>query len=274
MEASEASVMRNKHQVRSVFLSDLHLGARSCQAERLLSFLNHIDPEQVFLIGDVVDLWSLKRRTYWPASHQAVFAKLLSLSKEGRRVVLIPGNHDADLREFSSLQFGGVEIHRSFVFHASEGRRLLLLHGDEFDAQLQCPPWLETLGSQAYDLTLAVDWCVAGMQRRMGLDHWSFANYIKQRLSRVQQHVRAFEHAVVREARQRRVDGVICGHIHRPALRQIEGLLYGNDGDWVENCTSIVERLDGKLELWHWHRHDLPAKRATLSVLPELELAA
>lgn len=244
--------MANRHRLRSVFISDLHLGSRGCRAEMLLSFLRRIDPDQVFLVGDIIDLWSLKRSAYWPDAHEAVLNTMLSWASEGRRVVLVPGNHDRDLRSFVDQRFGSVELHRNFVHRTAEGRRMLLLHGDEFDGALRCMPWLEQLGSQVYDWTIAMNHGVDQLRTRLGYPYWSLAGFLKQRVGRAMQYVRSFERAVADEARRRRVDGVICGHIHHAALHENDGVLYGNDGDWVENCTAIVERLNGTLDLWRW----------------------
>lgn len=262
----------NRQSLRSVFISDLHLGSRGCRAERLLDFLNHIDVEQLFLVGDVVDLWSLKRSAYWPASHEAVLSRLMGMAHEGRRVVLVPGNHDADLRAFTSQRFGNVEVHRNFTHRTAEGRRLLLMHGDEFDGALHCHPWLEAFGSRVYDFTIALNHQIDRLRSSMGYPYWSLAGYLKQKAGRAMQYVHAFEKAVVSEAMKRRVDGVICGHIHRAALHEIDGVLYGNDGDWVENCSAIVERNNGALQLWHWPGQGVPVANAI--ALPSLGMAA
>jgi UDP-2,3-diacylglucosamine pyrophosphatase LpxH len=262
----------NRQSLRSVFISDLHLGSRGCRAERLLDFLNHIDVEQLFLVGDVVDLWSLKRSAYWPASHEAVLSRLMRMADEGRRVVLVPGNHDADLRAFTSQRFGNVEVHRNFTHRTAEGRRLLLMHGDEFDGALHCHPWLEAFGSRVYDFTIALNHQIDRLRTSMGYPYWSLAGYLKQKAGRAMQYVHAFEKAVVAEARNRRVDGVICGHIHRAALHEIDGVLYGNDGDWVENCSAIVERNNGALQLWHWPGQGVPVANAI--ALPSMGMAA
>jgi UDP-2,3-diacylglucosamine pyrophosphatase LpxH len=217
-----------------------------------------VDPERVFLIGDIVDLWSLKRRTYWPDTHQQVLDRLLKMAAEGRQVVLVPGNHDADLRVFSSSRLAGVEIRRNFVVRTGEGRRLLLIHGDEFDTQIGCQPWLRGLGSRLYDLTVGANVCVDRLRASLGYGYWSLAGYLKHKFASAKQHMHAFESAAIAEAKRRGVDGVLCGHIHRAALRESNGVLYGNDGDWVENCSAIIEDRTGQLRLWHWDANGAP----------------
>ncbi len=262
----------NRHSLRSAFISDLHLGSRGCRADRLLDFLNHIDVEQLFLVGDIVDIWSLKRSSYWPASHEAVLNKLLRMAGKGRRLVLVPGNHDSDLRAFASQRLGNIEVHRTYTHRTAEGRKLLLIHGDEFDGALQCHPLLEPFGSQVYDFTIALNHRIDRLRASMGYPYWSLAGYLKQKASRAMQYVHAFEKAVVTEARTRRVDGVVCGHIHRAALGEIDGVLYGNDGDWVETCSAIVERNDGSLRLWHWPGQGVPL--ADTAALPAVGMVA
>jgi UDP-2,3-diacylglucosamine pyrophosphatase LpxH len=262
----------NRLSLRSAFISDLHLGSRGCRADRLLDFLNNIDVEQMFLIGDVVDLWSLKRSAFWPASHEAVLTKLLGMAREGRRLVLVPGNHDADLRAFASQRFGNIEVHRNYMHRTAEGRKLLLLHGDEFDGALHCHPWLEAFGSRVYDFTIALNREFDRLRNLMGYPYWSLAGYLKQKVGRAMRYVDAFEKAAIAEARTRRADGVITGHIHRSALGEIDGMLYGNDGDWVENCSAIVETNYGALQLWHWPGQGVPMANAL--ALPAIGMAA
>jgi UDP-2,3-diacylglucosamine pyrophosphatase LpxH len=239
--------------LRTLFISDVHLGSRGCRADALLGLLEHVRVEQLVVIGDLIDFWSLRRSFHWPASHTAVLHRLLAHAREGARVVYVPGNHDAELREFVGSTFGRVEIHRDHVHRTARGERLLVLHGDEFDGIVKCAPWLATLGSHMYDATLEINRQFNRLRNALGYSYWSLASYLKMRVPNAQAYIDAFEQAAVHEAKRRNLDGVVCGHIHRPRLRSVDGLLYCNDGDWVESCSAIVEDRNGRLALWDWN---------------------
>lgn len=239
-------------QVRSVFLSDIHLGTRDCKAELLLDFLAHVQPAQLILVGDIIDLQSLKRTHYWPDSHTEVIRRILRLAVTGTRVILVPGNHDAALRSFCGLGFGAVELHQQYVHRTARGLKLLVLHGDEFDGAVHCSRWLSGLGSAAYDALLGLNRLYNAWRGCIGRPYWSLAGYIKERVGNARQYVDQFEKAALHAARRQQMDGVICGHIHRAELAKREGLLYCNDGDWVDSCTALVEDRSGELTLWHW----------------------
>ncbi len=243
-----------RYALRSLFISDVHLGSRGCRAESLLALLETVRVEQLVVVGDLIDFWSLRRVFHWPSAHTAVLRRLLQHSREGARLVYVPGNHDAELREFVGSAFARVEIHRDHVHRTARGERLLVLHGDEFDGVVQCAPWLASLGSRIYDATLALNRHFNRLRGAMGYSYWSLASYLKTRVPNARQYIEAFELAAVREARRRGLDGVICGHIHRPRLREIDGLLYCNDGDWVESCSAVVEDRNGRLALWDWEQ--------------------
>ncbi len=236
--------------VRTLFLSDLHLGARDCQAARLLQLLRGVRSETIVLAGDVLDLWSLRRGFHWPASHGEVLRLLLNRARDGARLIYVPGNHDAELREFIGDSFGRVEVHRDHVHRTARGERLLVLHGGEFDGLIQCAPWIASLGARAYDATLGLNRHLNWLRQRLGYRQWSLAAHLRNHLPQARAYVAAFERAAVHEARRRGLDGVICGHIHRPRLARLDGVLYCNDGDWVENCTALIEDLHGRLSLW------------------------
>lgn len=239
-------------QVRSLFLSDLHLGTRGCQAEALLEFMKCHEAETIFLVGDIIDGWRLKAAWHWPQRHNDVIQKLLRKVRKATRLVYIPGNHDEFLRDYSGSSFGGIEIHEEFVHTTADGRRILLLHGDKYDTVVRNVRCLALLGDWAYDFALFLNRHISRVRRRLGLPYWSFSAYAKQKVKRAVNFISAFEHAVVADARRHDVHAVLCGHIHQPAMRVIDGITYLNTGDWVESCSAILEHMDGRLELVKW----------------------
>jgi UDP-2,3-diacylglucosamine pyrophosphatase LpxH len=242
---------------RSIFISDVHLGYRGANAEALLEFLEAAETEQLFLVGDIVDLESLNRHYFWPRTHGAIVAAILRKAREGTRVILVPGNHDAPLREFDGCIFGKIEIHRSFPHLTADGRRMLVLHGDELDGAIDCHPLLARVGDAIYGCLLRANRWINRIRARHGLPYWSFATSLKLSIAHAHRYIAGFERAAVELARRRSMDGIICGHIHRPALRDCEGIRYCNTGDWVESCTCVAEGFDGALRLIAWpaHRH-------------------
>jgi UDP-2,3-diacylglucosamine pyrophosphatase LpxH len=260
---------------RSVWISDTHLCSRDCRAADLLGFLKHVKCENLYLVGDFVDVWQLKRRWFWPQEFNNVIHRILSKAKKGANVVYIPGNHDEAFRAFCGQQLGGVRIERECLHTTADGRTYLVLHGDEFDCVVQNNKWLAVLGSAAYDYLIYVNRVLNFARRRLDLPYWSLAHYIKTRVKNAVSYIGAFEDAVAHAGQKARVDGVICGHIHLPQMRSIGGLHYINTGDWVENCTALVEHADGRLELIYWLservRHAPDAE--TQSVFDEEETA-
>ena len=247
---------------RSVFISDVHLGYRGCAAAPLLEFLTQARFENLFLLGDIVDLHAMRRSVYWPKEHNEVLRRIFRLAGTGTRVVYVPGNHDEDLRAYAGAHFSGIEIVRDAMHTTADGRRLWLLHGDEFDSVVKCSPWLSWLGTRIYDLLLAANPAVNGLRRCLGLPPASLVAFLKSRVRSALAYIESFEHAVAREARRRGVQGVVCGHIHRPMVREVDGILYCNDGDWVESCSMLVEDFRGGLRLLNWP-HEIPV--ATMS---------
>ena len=237
---------------RAVFISDLHLGTPGCQAGPLLDFLKHHPSETLYLVGDIIDGWQLRRRWYWPQSHNDVVQKLLKRARKGCRVVFVPGNHDEFARHFTGHHFGGVEVVQEAVHTTADGKRLWVVHGDHFDGVIQCAKWLAYLGDNLYEFTLRLNRHLNSLRARLGLPYWSLSQYLKHRVKQALNYVTQFEAAVAAEARRRGLDGVVCGHIHRPEMRHIDGTLYCNDGDWVESLSALVEHADGHLELRHW----------------------
>ncbi|MEN8174142.1 MAG: UDP-2,3-diacylglucosamine diphosphatase [Pseudomonadota bacterium] len=238
--------------VRSVWISDIHLGFRGCSAEMLLDFLRRVECEYLYLVGDIIDVWNMKRGLYWPQQHNNVIRTLLGKAKHDTRVVFVPGNHDEVFRDHEGTVFGNVSIQAEAFHETRDGRRLLVMHGDEFDTVVKCSRWLAMLGSRVYDMLLALNHRLNGVRRRFGLGYWSLAGYLKHRVKNAVNYISSFEEAVAREARRREVDGVVCGHIHHAEIRSIDGVLYCNCGDWVESNTALVEHHNGDLELLHW----------------------
>jgi UDP-2,3-diacylglucosamine pyrophosphatase LpxH len=237
---------------RTVFLSDIHLGTRGCQAELLLDFLRHTTCERMFLIGDIVDGWRMKGGWYWPQTHNDVVQKLLRLARKGTAVTYIPGNHDDRVRDFCGVHFGGVVVARDAIHQTVDGRRFLILHGDEFDGVVRHAPALALAGDLAYRIVLTLNTHINRLRRRLGFGYWSLSAFLKSKVKNALQFIDSFEHAVADEAHRRGVDGVICGHIHKAEMRDIRGIAYINDGDWVESCTALVEHPDGRLEILEW----------------------
>ena len=236
----------------AIWLSDIHLGYRDCKANFLLDFLNKTHTNRLYLVGDVVDLWAMKRSFLWPPSHHEVLRKIIDLANNGTRVIYIPGNHDDLMREVAGTVLLNIEIHQQFVHTTHEGKKLLLLHGDEFDHAVLCNRFARLAGDAGYSLLLHFNRWSNVLRRWWGLPYWSLAQYVKNRVRNARAAIIAFEEAAAKEAIRQGADGIVCGHIHQPEIRTIDGILYCNDGDWVESCTALVEHRQGKLELLHW----------------------
>ncbi len=237
---------------RTVFISDVHLGTRGCQAELLLDFIRHMECDTLFLVGDIIDGWKLKSGWWWPQAHNDVVQKILRMARKGAQVIYVPGNHDDVVRDFCGVHLGGVVVTRDAIHETADGRRFLVLHGDEFDGVTRHARWLAFLGDWAYRTVLALNTVFNHVRRRLGFGYWSLSAYLKVKVKNALQFIENFEAAVAEEARRRGVDGVICGHIHKAEMRVIDGIEYVNDGDWVESCTALVEHMDGRLEILEW----------------------
>lgn len=248
----DISAPRKLH-FRSIWISDIHLGTVGCQAGHLLEFLKHTDSRYLYLVGDIIDGWAMKRRWYWHQQHNDIVQKILRKARKGTRVAFIAGNHDEAARQFLGLAFGGITIADEAIHTTARGKRLLVIHGDQFDGVVQCAKWLAYVGDYLYDLTLKLNRGFNWVRRKIGLPYWSLSQYLKHKVKNAVSYISSFEEAVAREARSRGVDGVVCGHIHRPEIREIEGILYCNDGDWVESLSALVETHDGELKLLTWH---------------------
>lgn len=243
---------QHRHRFRTVWISDVHLGFRGCSAQFLLDFLRRTECQYLYLVGDIVDVWSMKRRVYWPQLHNDVIRTILGKAKHGTKVVFVPGNHDEVFRAYDGMSFGNVRISNREVHTKADGTRLLVLHGDQFDSVVRCSRALSRLGNSAYSVLLSANIFVNHVRRRLGWPYWSLAGYLKHKVKNAVQYISNFEQAVVHEAKRFDVDGVVCGHIHHAEIRRLDGLVYCNCGDWVESCTALVEHVDGALELLHW----------------------
>lgn len=237
---------------RTIWISDVHLGTRGCNAEMLIDFLDHVDSDTMYLVGDIVDGWRLQRKFYWPAAHSDVVWRLLKRAGRGTRMIFIPGNHDEGFRQFCGLDLGGIAIRRNHIHDTVDGRRLLVLHGDEFDAITLAHRWLAHVGDHAYSLLMAANRFVNAARRVFGMPYWSLSKHAKARVKNAVAFISRFEEIVAEAAGARGVDGVVCGHIHTAEMREIDGIAYYNDGDWVESATALVEHFDGRMEILHW----------------------
>jgi UDP-2,3-diacylglucosamine pyrophosphatase LpxH len=275
-DGGEGSGGNGQRRYRAVFVSDLHLGTPGCQAAALLDFLKSHPSDVLYLVGDIVDGWQLRRKWYWPQSHNDVVQKLLRRARKGSRIVFVPGNHDEFARGFVGHSFGGIEVVEDAVHTTADGRTLWVTHGDHFDAVVQCARWLAIVGDNLYEFTLKLNRHLNSLRARMGLPYWSLSAYLKHKVKSALNYVTGFEEAVAQEARRRGHDGVVCGHIHRAEMRTIGGTLYCNDGDWVESRTALVEHYDGQLELVRWvagtgHRTLHPSAAGPASVTDATE---
>jgi UDP-2,3-diacylglucosamine pyrophosphatase LpxH len=237
---------------RTIWISDLHLGSSACQAPLLLDFLRHTESAHLYLVGDIVDGWQLRRRWFWPQAHNDIVQKILRKARKGTAVVYIPGNHDAFGRHFGQLSFGGIELREEAVHTTADGRRLLVVHGDLFDGVIQHAKWLAFVGDRLYMLALHLNRWFNAVRARFGAPYWSLSQFLKHKVKNAVSYITDFEIALAQEARRRRLDGIVCGHIHKAEIRSIGGVLYCNDGDWVESLTALVEDDQGELSILHW----------------------
>ncbi len=273
LEMPEPRGFRPKRKVRTVWISDVHLGTRGCNAALLLDFLASIECETLYLVGDIVDGWRLRKGWYWPDEHNEVVRRVLKMAHRGTRVVLIAGNHDEMLRPYAGMEFGGVELALDAIHTTADGRRLLVTHGDGFDGVVLYARWLAFAGDKAYSLLLRANGWFNVARRMMKMPYWSLSAYMKKRVKNAVQFVCDFEEAVAHAARDMGVDGVVCGHIHCAEIRQIGDVTYYNDGDWVESCTALIEERDGSMAILDWAEETrrAAALKTKLAPIPVLE---
>ncbi len=276
-----ARAMSNQTSYRTIWISDVHLGTKDCEAEKLIAFLSRSDCEHLYLVGDIIDVWALRRKWYWPRSHNYVVRKIIKRDLKGTKVTFVPGNHDEIFRDYDGFQFGGVTIKNEAIHETVDGRRILIVHGDEFDAVVRNAKLITAVGDWLYYVLLWLNRGFNWVRRKLGMPYWSLAAFIKGKVKRAVQFVSDFESAVIKSAREKEVDAVLCGHIHAPEIREMDGLTYLNTGDWVESCSAIVEHHDGRLELldlkhleWETvppykeHEDRRPSRRPTTAILP------
>lgn len=270
------NLARTPHRFRTIWISDIHLGTRGCKAEYLLDFLRWTESDTLYLVGDIIDGWRLRKSWYWPQAHNDVVQKLLRKARKGTRVIYIPGNHDEAAREYCQLNFGGVVVVDEAIHDMASGKQFLVIHGDEFDVVVRYARWLALLGDWAYTMLLVLNNWVNHARRKLGYPYWSLSAYLKHKVKNAVEYIGNFELALADAASSRGVDGVVCGHIHHPEIRDIDGITYCNDGDWVESCSALVEHYDGRLEILRWaevialsggplrRAHDMPVEPADI----------
>ncbi len=253
LDTAEFLIFRPQH-YRAIWISDIHLGTPGCQAGYLLDFLRRHESDYLYLVGDIIDCWQLKRRWYWVQSHNDVVQKILRKARKGTKVVYIAGNHDEVARQFLGYRFGDIEIANEAAHTLADGRRLLVTHGDLYDAVVQRARWLALLGDHLYTLILKLNRWFNHLRARLGLGYWSLSQYLKHKTKNAVDFITDFENAVAIDARRRGFHGVVCGHIHKPVIKVIDGVLYCNDGDWVESLSALAETMEGELRLIEWRR--------------------
>ena len=249
---STPEMQRRRRRYRTIWVSDIHLGTRGCNAQMLIDFLDSTDSETMYLVGDIIDGWRLRRSWYWPSAHNDIVWRVMKRAKRGTRVVFIPGNHDEMFRQFAGLTFGGIEIRRNAIHETADGRRLMVTHGDEFDTVVMCHRWLAFAGDAAYEGLMRLNVVINWFRQKFDLPYWSLSKHAKQKVKNAVEFISRFEEAVAHEAGERGVDGIVCGHIHTAEIRRFGDVIYYNDGDWVEGCTALVEHFDGRMEVLHW----------------------
>ena len=257
----EAHPEKSRH-YRSIWISDIHLGTAGCQAAYLLDFLKHNESDTLYLVGDILDGWQLRKNWYWPQSHNDVVQKLLRKARKGTRVVYVPGNHDAMARQFIGLAFGDITVADEVIHITADGKRLLVTHGDLFDGVMQHARWLAYVGDSLYTFTLVLNRWFNWLRAHFGYPYWSLSQYLKHKVKNAVSFISAFERVMTEEAKRRQCDGVVCGHIHKAEIRTLDGMLYCNDGDWVESLSALTETADGHLEIVYWtHLLDAPVQK-------------
>lgn len=237
---------------RSVFISDVHLGTKACQANHLLDFLQQIKTDTLYLVGDIIDLQEMRSRAHFVNTHTRIIEQILSMAESGTKVIYIPGNHDAFFRQFAGQTLSGIKIKLNAKHQTADGRTFYVSHGDEFDQMIKISPLMLAIGDRAHGLMLSVNQWINGARRLLGLPYWSLAGYLKSHINKAKEFIERFETAALKSAKNHHVDGYICGHIHFASFKVKSGILYCNDGDWVEHCTALTENQQGELSLLHW----------------------
>lgn len=255
IEENDLIVAENTHehrQYRSIFISDTHLGSKGAKAKYLADFLKYHHCEKLYLVGDIIDGWRLKKRAFWPQEHTNVIRRILTKAKRGTEVIFVTGNHDDFLRRYSGIEFGNILLTDETSHQCLNGERLLVVHGDKYDSVVQTKKWLAVIGDWGYETLVRFNTFFNRVRRLFGMRYWSLSSFVKQKVKSAVSFITAYEEAVVKDCQLNDFDGVVCGHIHHPEIRQIEDRMYYNCGDWVESCTAIVETLEGEMKLLRW----------------------
>ena len=249
----------NPVKVRTVWISDVHLGSKGSKAEELAEFLKTYDCETLYLVGDIIDGWRMRKRAYWPQEHTNVIRRILTRAKRGTQVIYVTGNHDDMLRRYSGITFGNILLTDEYIHTTADGRKLWIIHGDQFDGVVQCHKWLALVGDWAYETMLNVNRWFNHARQKLGFGYWSLSAYLKHKVKRAVNFISDFESAVAKSASQKQVNGVVCGHIHHPEIREFEqGITYYNCGDWVESLSALIEDQNGTLHLVRWTQPERP----------------
>lgn len=238
---------------RTVWISDIHLGTKDCKAKELLEFIKHCRAKKIYLVGDIIDGWALKKRWFWPQEHNDVIQKLLRQARKGTEVIFIPGNHDEFARQFCGLNFGGIQVRHDDVHVTADGKKLWVTHGDLYDNIMQYARWIAFIGDRAYTFALWLNRAFNRIRLKLNYPYWSLSQYLKHKVKAAVSCITAFEDLLIREAKIKQCDGVVCGHIHKAELRIIDHITYANDGDWVESMTALIENHDGSLQIIDWN---------------------
>ncbi len=263
---------RNKlRKHRSIWISDVHLGTRGSKSEFLSDFLKHNDCETLYLVGDIIDGWRMKKKAYWPQAHTNVIRRILTRAKRGTKVIYVTGNHDEFLRRYSGMDFGNIHLVDECVHQTPAGKKLWVIHGDRFDAVVCNGKWLAHLGDHAYEFMLKLNVVLNHVRRKLGMGYWSLSCYVKYKVKKAVNFIGDFERILADECGKLGYDGVVCGHIHHPEIRMIGDKQYCNSGDWVESCSALVESFDGELSIIRWtsdngHHLDIAEQNKTAEV--------
>ncbi|WP_334120739.1 UDP-2,3-diacylglucosamine diphosphatase [Limnobacter sp.] len=260
-ETDNTADEQGSNKYRTIWISDIHLGTPGCQADALLHFLKHNESDTLYLVGDIIDGWQLRKGWFWPQNHNDVIQKVLRKARKGTQVVFIPGNHDEAARQFAGMTFGDIPIMENAVHVTADGKRLWVVHGDEFDQVVRYAKWLAYLGDTLYNFALTLNRMLNNIRIKLGYPYWSLSQFLKHQVKNAVNFILEFEHALIHEAKHRGYDGVVCGHIHKAEIKEVDGLLYCNDGDWVESLTALVEHPCGKLDIVHWPHRELPDRK-------------
>ncbi|MCV2886133.1 UDP-2,3-diacylglucosamine diphosphatase [Aestuariibacter sp. AA17] len=261
---------------KTVWISDIHLGSKDCKADYLLTFLNQTTIGTLYLVGDIVDMWAMSKQFRWPESHNQVLHKILSLSESGCKVIYLPGNHDAPFQQYDGMAFGHIDVKREDIHTTIDGRKLLVLHGDQFDEEVCFGKFHAWIGDKGYDLLLFVNRWYNRFRTWKGLPYRSLAGYLKKHIKGANKAISRYRAACCNRAKKLQLDGVVCGHIHFPEISNENGIAYHNDGDWIESCSALVENEKGNIDLVYFAHSSgdcIKSKQIQLEKIPNKKAA-